>query len=246
MVRAHFDAQGEVLLATGGAHGITRAAALAFANAGGRSIILDLAEPDQEVLNHPNIDVHLVDISQEDAVTAIVAKIIEQYGRIDALIAGAAIQPRHDVLEQSAQSWQRVLEVNLNGVVWISRAVAPQMIQQRSGSMVFFTSGLALNGYAQASAYAASKAALIGYGKSLAAELFEHRIKVNLISPGVIDTPQFRAANPGADWEHWRKTTGIGQPEDVVGPLLFLLSDAATMSGSILSRDKALQEEAAE
>ena len=60
-------------------------------------------------------------------------------------------------------------------------------------------------------------------------------MRFNLIAPGVIDTPQYRAANQGADHERWKASTGVGTPEDVAGPLLFLLSDAATMTASILS-----------
>ena len=67
----------------------------------------------------------------------------------------------------------------------------------------------------------------------------EHRVKVNVIWPGVIDTPQYRNANPGAEGDSWKNSLGVGSPEDVVGPLMFLLSDAATMSASVLSRDMA-------
>jgi len=98
---------------------------------------------------------------------------------------------------------------------------------------------MAGTGYAGASAYAASKAALVAFAKSLAAEVAEHRVRVNVVAPGVIDTEQFRGANTGADREHWRDTIGIGDPEDVVGPLLYLLSDAAAMTGSVLTRERA-------
>jgi 3-oxoacyl-[acyl-carrier protein] reductase len=64
-----------------------------------------------------------------------------------------------------------------------------------------------------------------------------HRVRVNLIAPGVIDTPQYRAANEGADHASWQNSIGVGAPEDVVGPLMFLFSDAATMTGSLVSRD---------
>ncbi|HEY1566038.1 MAG TPA: SDR family oxidoreductase, partial [Solirubrobacteraceae bacterium] len=78
---------------------------------------------------------------------------------------------------------------------------------------------------------------------SLAAEVAEERIRVNTLFPGVIDTPQFRDANPAGERAHWMATTGIGVPGDVVGPLMFLLSQAATMTGSTLSRDRAFSQE---
>jgi 3-oxoacyl-[acyl-carrier protein] reductase len=154
-------------------------------------------------------------------------------------VAGAAVQPRVAVADTDPEVWRHTLAVNLDGVVWATQAVLPAMRQARSGAIVVFASGLAQMGRAQAAAYAASKGALIAFAKSLAAEVAEDRIRVNTLFPGVIDTPQFRAANPGAERDHWARTTGIGTPQDVAGPLLFLLSQAATMTGSTLSRDRA-------
>ena len=111
--------------------------------------------------------------------------------------------------------------------------------RRAAGSVVVFTSGMAVTGYAGAAAYASSKAALIAFAKTLAAEVAQDRVRVNVAAPGVIDTEQFRGANAGADREHWQDTIGIGDPEDVVGPLLFLLSDAAAMTGSVLTRERA-------
>jgi 3-oxoacyl-[acyl-carrier protein] reductase len=142
------------------------------------------------------------------------------------------------------EEWRRTLAVNLDGVVWCCQAVLPAMQARRSGSILVFASGLANFGRAQASAYAASKAALVAYAKSLAAEVADDHVRVNVVFPGVIDTPQFREANPtGGEREHWEKTTGVGTPDDVAGPLMFLLSDAATMTGSILTRDRAYHED---
>ena len=129
------------------------------------------------------------------------------------------------------------MQTNLDGVVWCYQAAVAGMIARRSGSIVAFTSGLAHQGWPEASAYAASKAALIAFAKSAAKEVAPHRVRFNLIAPGVIDTPQYRAANAGDDDERWRASVGVGKPEDVVGPLMFLISDAATMTASILSRD---------
>ena len=135
------------------------------------------------------------------------------------------------------EQWRRVISVNLDGVVWCYQAVVPGMIARRRGSIIAFTSGLAHQGWPQAAAYAASKAALVGFVKSAAKEIAPHRVRFNLIAPGVIDTPQYRAANAGPDDARWRASVGVGEPEDTVGPLLFLLSDAATMTASIVSRD---------
>jgi NAD(P)-dependent dehydrogenase (short-subunit alcohol dehydrogenase family) len=242
-MKTSFDATGEVLLVTGGAQGIGAALALAYAEARGTAIVLDIVEA-PDLAQRRRVECHRVDISDRDAVGEVVEQVVARHGRIDGLVAGAAIQPRTRVADMDPDEWRRVLAVNLDGVVWTCQAVLPHMQASRSGAIVVFASGLALHGRAEASAYAASKGALIAYAKSLAAEVADQRIRVNTIFPGVIDTAQFRDANPtGGEREHWQKTTGIGTSEDVVGPLLYLLSDAATMTGSTLTRDRAFSRE---
>jgi 3-oxoacyl-[acyl-carrier protein] reductase len=186
---------------------------------------------------NPLMSSRRLDVGDRDAVAATLGDIERAFGRIDGLVCGAAIQPRTPVHDMSADEWRRVLGINLDGVVWCYQAVIKGMIARRRGSIVAFTSGLAHQGWSQAAAYAASKAALIAFVKSAAKEVAQHRVKFNLIAPGVIDTQQYRAANAGADHERWRGSTGVGAPEDAVGPLLFLLSEAATMTASVLSRD---------
>ncbi|ROO83062.1 3-oxoacyl-[acyl-carrier protein] reductase [Actinocorallia herbida] len=240
MIRTTFDATGEVVVITGGANGIGAGLARGIAARGGQAVVFDVAPG----LDLDGVEHVKVDVSDRTAVFAAVEGVLARHGHIDGLVAGAAIQPRTKVAEMPSDEWARTLGVNLDGVVWSCQAVLPSMIERRSGSIVMFTSGLAHMGRAEASAYAASKGALIPFAKSLAAEVAEHRVRVNVLAPGVIDTPQFQAANPqGGEREHWAKTTGIGTPEDVVGPLLFLLSDAATMTGSQLSRDRAYPKE---
>lgn len=238
-MKALFDASGEVLVVTGGAHGIGAALARGYAAVGGTSVVLDVA-PAKELDGIDGIEQYRTDVSDRAAVLSAVQRVVADHGRVDALVAGAAVQPRTPVHDTDPQEWRHTLAVNLDGVLWSCQAVLPHMIGQGSGAILIFASGLAHMGRAEASAYAASKGALIPFAKSLAAEIAEHRIRVNTVFPGVIDTPQFRAANPsGGEREHWERTTGIGTPEDVVGPLLFLLSDAATMTGSTLTRDRA-------
>ncbi|GAA1711951.1 SDR family NAD(P)-dependent oxidoreductase [Fodinicola feengrottensis] len=239
-MKTSFDATGEVLVVTGGANGIGAALARGFVEAGGNTAILDIVRsPDIDGLSQ-----YQVDVSDRDAVFAAIEAIVAEHGRVDALVCAAAVQPRTEVADMDPAQWRRTLAINLDGVVWACQAALPHMIEQRRGSILVFASGLAHLGRAQASAYAASKGALISFAKSLAAEVAQHRIRVNTVFPGVIDTPQFRAANPdGPERAHWAATTGIGTPEDVVGPLLFLLSDAATMTGSTLTRDRAYPKE---
>ncbi|MET9272485.1 SDR family NAD(P)-dependent oxidoreductase [Kribbella sp. NPDC003557] len=232
-MRVRFDATGEVVVITGGAQGIGAALAAAVNAAGGTAVVFDVTAPADGV-EHVRVDV-----SDRSAVETAVASVLERYGRIDGLVAGAAVQPRSPVLEMDPASWSRTLQVNLDGVVWACQAVVPHMVARRSGSVVVFTSGMASTGYAGAAAYAASKAALVAFAKTLAVEVAGDRVRVNVVAPGVIDTEQFRGANAGADREHWQDTIGIGDPEDVVGPLLFLLSDAAAMTGSVLTRERA-------
>ncbi|MEV5765781.1 SDR family oxidoreductase [Micromonospora sp. NPDC052213] len=237
-MQASFDATGEVLVVTGGANGIGAALAHAYADAGGTAVVFDVTSGQP----HPSgrVHEHRVDVSDRDAVHAAVTRVLAEHGRIDALVAGAAVQPRCDVVDMDPEQWRRTLAVNLDGVVWCAQAVLPDMIARRSGAILVFASGLATAGRAQASAYAASKGALVAFAKSLAAEVAEYRIRVNTVFPGVVDTPQFQQANPtGGEREHWARVTGIGTPADVVGPLMFLLSPAATMTGSTLTRDRA-------
>ncbi|MEV8371873.1 SDR family oxidoreductase [Kribbella sp. NPDC056861] len=232
-MKVSFDATGEVVVITGGANGIGAALAAAVTDCGGTAVVFDVA-----VGSVAGVEYVEVDVADREAVVRAVSGVIERHGRIDGLVAGAAVQPRASVLDTDPEEWTRTLKVNLDGVVWVCQAVVPHMVGRRSGSVVVFTSGMAASGFPGAAAYASSKAALGAFARTLAAEVAEHRVRVNVIAPGVIDTEQFRAANIGADLEHWRDTTGIGDPEDVVGPLLFLLSDAAAMTGSQLTRER--------
>jgi 2-hydroxycyclohexanecarboxyl-CoA dehydrogenase len=239
-VRARFEADGDVMVVTGGANGIGRALARAAAQAGARVVVCDVDEAAMAALSDiSGISTRSLDVADRAQVFAVLGDVERQFGKIDGLVCAAAIQPRALVHEMEAAAWERVLRINLDGVVWCYQAVVAGMIARRRGSIVAFTSGLAHQGWPRASAYAASKAALIAFAKSAAKEIVRHRVRFNLIAPGVIDTPQYRAANTGADDAYWRGSVGVGQPQDAVGALMFLLSDAATMTGSLISRDLA-------
>jgi 3-oxoacyl-[acyl-carrier protein] reductase len=238
-MKARFEADGDVIVVTGGGNGIGRALARAAAKAGAKVVVCDIdpVAAGETKDGNENVACEPLDVADRDAVMRTFARIEREYGRIDGLVCAAAIQPRRLVEEMPPEEWRRVIGVNLDGVVWCYQAAIKGMIARKRGSIVAFSSGLAHQGWPQASAYAASKGALIAFVKSAAKEAARHRVKFNLIAPGVIDTPQYRAANEGADHLAWQNSIGVGTPEDVVGPLLFLLSDAATMTASVLSRD---------
>ena len=238
-MKATFDARGEVFLITGGANGIGRAFALALTEAGGKVVVCDTDDTAMEQLSaeEPRISCRRLDVSDRARVNETFVAIEAEYGHVDGVLCGAAIQPRINVHDMSPDEWRRVISINLDGVVWCYQAVIAGMIARRKGTIVAFSSGLAGQGWPMASAYAASKAALIAFMKSAAKEVAQHRVRVNLIWPGVIDTQQYRVANKGADRATWQTSTGVGAPEDVVGPLMFLFSDAATMTASVVSRD---------
>jgi len=240
-MKAQFDATGDVVVITGGANGIGAALARACAQAGAQVVICDVDEDaaHELVAQVPGIRYCPLDVSDQEAVLLTMQVIEAKFGRIDGLVCAAAVQPRVDVHRMEPRAWERTLDINLNGVVWCYQAVVKGMIRRRRGSVIAFSSGLAHSGWAQSAAYASSKAALGAFVRSAAKEVARHRVRVNLVAPGVIDTPQYRAANAGSDNAHWAETLGVGTPDDVTGPLMFLLSDAATMTASLLSRDYA-------
>jgi 3-oxoacyl-[acyl-carrier protein] reductase len=127
-----------------------------------------------------------------------------------------------------------VLGVNVEGVFWACKAVAPTMMRQNSGSIILFVSGTADFGKPNSSPYTASKGAVAGFAHTFAKEIQPYGVRVNMLRPGIIDTPQFRASNPDADFDKFDK------PADVVGPAMFLLSDFATMTNSIVTREGSL------
>lgn len=237
-MHANFDFAGGVVIITGGANGIGAALARRAADAGATVAVADVQDEAGKALaaeqHAPGaIEFEHVDVSNRAEVTRFVAGVRSRHGRIDGLVCAAIVQPIGDVVDVESETWSRVLSVNLNGVIWASQAVIPTMREQRSGSIVMFASGTADFGKAGSAPYTTSKGAVASFAKTLAREVAKDRIKVNLCRPGIIDTPQFRAANPGMD------TSKLDGPEEPVGALMFLLSDAASMSGSMVTREMA-------
>ena len=220
--------EGKVVIIAGASGALGQAVARAFAQAGASLALLDRAADRlphlyPELASSPK---HYLcgpcDATQPDQVDAIVARILDRYGRIDALantIGGyRAGQPLH---ETPLSVWDHMMDLNERSAFIISKAVLPVMIAQGSGKIIHTAARAALKGAANAAAYTASKAAVIRLVESMAAEVRAKGVNVNCVLPGTIDTPANRAAMPNADHSRWVP------PEAIADVFLFLASDAA-------------------
>jgi NAD(P)-dependent dehydrogenase (short-subunit alcohol dehydrogenase family) len=228
-----------VILITGAGSGVGAALARHCAREGATVIAVDRRHDplleDLDAATRGRIDVREVDVSDEIAVATLMADVTAKYPRLDAAVLGAAIQYRTDLDQMTSAQWREVIDINLNGVFYCLQGVIPLMKSQRAGAIVAFTSGLALTGWPGASAYAASKAALIGMIKSVAHELKAYNVRANVLSPGLRTTPIFMNVSSEAEREFYRSSIGIGTPEGVVPTLLYLISDAsANLTGVVI------------
>jgi 3-oxoacyl-[acyl-carrier protein] reductase len=172
-----------------------------------------------------------VDVGEKTSVGRMVEKTLERFSRIDFLINGAGVISRAPVREMAEEDWDRVLRINLKGTFLCSQAVARPMTERRSGRILCLASGRGVAGQPGAAHYAASKAGVIAFVKSLAVELAPHNVLVNAIAPGATDTAMSRS---GSTEEEWKKREavpplmgGLTTKEEIVGLVHYLLSEPA-------------------
>jgi len=224
-LKVQYDFRGSVVLITGGASGIGAATARACEQAGASVVVVDVNSREP------------VDVSDPAAVRSLVQQTIEKHGRIDAAVLAAAIQRRTPVDEMTDEEWRRHMAINLDGVFYCMRELAPVRKRQGRGAILLFTSGLVNMGWAGAGAYAASKGALIGLAKCAALELRPYGVRVNVLSPGLVATPLFLDVASAEERAMYESSVGISQPEDVVPTVLHLISDAsASLTGAVVER----------
>lgn len=181
-----------------------------------------------------------MDVGDGDSVSAAVDAALERFGQIDFLVNNAGITRDNLLLRMAAEDWDAVLRTDLTGVYNCSKAVLRSMLRRRSGRIVTISSVVGLLGNAGQTAYAAAKAGVFGFTKSLAREVASRNITVNAVAPGYIST-KMTASLPEEAAKKLREQIPLGrmgEGADVAGAVQFLLSDdAAYVTGQILSVD---------
>jgi len=220
-------------LVTGGARGIGHAIAIAFASEGADVAILDLKQDGAERAANEvrRLGVNGVavaaDVSNEDQVKRAVGEAQRALGRIDILVNNAGIDTTSTVVKMPTAMWDEMMAVNLRSIFLCTREVLPGMIQRKWGRIISTSSQLAHKGAAEMAHYAAAKAGVIGFTRSLAYEVARDGITVNAICPGPIDTELFR--NIPEDWRR-RKLAELpigraGRVDEIAPTAVLLASD---------------------
>jgi NAD(P)-dependent dehydrogenase (short-subunit alcohol dehydrogenase family) len=219
-----------VAVVTGAASGIGAAIAAELSDRGWRVAGLDVRPSGW----HLGIE---VDVSDPAAADAAVARVQDELGPVDAVVSAAGHYEIIPVAQISLESWTRMLRVHLGGLLNLSRAVLPGMVDRGSGSIVAITSELAIGGGSEDAHYAAAKGAIIGLVRSLAVEVAPRGVLVNAVAPGPTDTPLLPADSPWRD-PSYLATLPLGRlaaPEEIALTVAFLVEDGTFCSGEIIS-----------
>jgi NAD(P)-dependent dehydrogenase (short-subunit alcohol dehydrogenase family) len=237
---------GRVAIVTGGARHIGARYCRSLAEEGAAVVIADILDGTklaQEITSAGGKALALAaDVSKEEDTNRMAAQAVKTFGRIDILVNNAAIFiniQRHPFYEISAEEWDHVSAVNIKGPFLCSKAVFPQMKEQRSGKIINISSSTAFWGTPNFLHYVASKAALIGMTRSLARELGEFGICVNAIAPGLVEHEGQNAPKALSELQlKERSIKRLQTPEDLLGTLLFLSSpDSDFMTGQTIVVD---------
>jgi 3-oxoacyl-[acyl-carrier protein] reductase len=226
----------KVALVTGASRGIGRAVAVALAKAGAKVVVnyAGNVAAAQDTINEITalggeaISIQ-ADVAQAESVDALLKQTLEAYGRVDILVNNAGITRDNLLLRMKEDDWDAVMNTNLKGVFHCTKQVSRVMIKQKSGKIINMTSVVGVMGNAGQANYAAAKAGVIGFTKSMAKELASRGITVNAVAPGFITT-DMTAGLPDqvkSEMANSIPLARMGKPEEVAAAVLFLASDSA-------------------
>ncbi len=233
-----FDLTGKVALITGGGRGLGRAMAMGFAEAGADLFLCartetELIATQQAIVRATGRKVAyaVVDMADRESVRHLAATALKEMGRVDVLVNNAGINRPQPIDAIDDEDWDIQMEVNLNSVMTLTRALVPQMKERGWGRIIHISSVLGVGSKEARNAYSATKAALIGLSKASALDLGPHGITVNCIAPGPFLTDLPMSLLDAEQKQRFADFTAIGRwadPKEIVGPALFLGSDASS------------------
>ena len=245
-----FDLTGNAAIVTGGARGIGRAIALALAEAGADVLITykgNAAAADAvvaEIAAKGRTGVSLkADVADPDSAAAVVAQAMERFGKVDLLVNNAGITRDTLIMRMTAEQWREVLDTNLSGAFYMTKAVVKEMLRAKSGRIINITSVSGQAGNAGQANYSSAKAGMIGLTKATAREVASRGITVNAVAPGFITT-ELTADLPDAIKEGVKAQTPLGrfgEPQEIAAAVVYLASrEASYVTGQVLGVDGGL------
>ena len=230
----------KVAVVTGGAGGIGRASALAFAREGAAVSVIDIEEGNsatEEIRSDGGTSIFLkTDLSSAAGCKNAVQETASALGGIDYLANNAGILFMGSAEETSEDDWQHVININLSSLFWMSKYVIPEMRARGGGAIVNVASIHGYQTHQRMVAYCTTKTAILGLTRAMAIDHGHENIRVNAVCPGAVDTPMFRKAISGEEdpeavrnvWANAALVKRVGQPEDIAETVLFLCSDQAS------------------
>jgi NAD(P)-dependent dehydrogenase (short-subunit alcohol dehydrogenase family) len=231
-----FDLSGKAAIITGGSRGIGRAIAKGFAEAGADVLICARKAPELEAtsseiraMGRQCVPV-VADVRNGEEVERMVERALQEFGKIDILVNNAGGTFRAPLLDLGERGWDAVIRENLKTVFLCSKAVARRMIKRGKGSIINMSSIAGIQAYNLSAPYGAAKAGIINLTQTMALQWGPYGIRVNVIAPGLIETPGTKDFYTGEERERRENLTPlrrIGKPEDIIGAAVFLASDAA-------------------